>query len=104
MNIAVMVSGGGTNLQALLDAAQEPDFPATVVLVGCNRADAAAIARAEVARVPVCLADRDAYTRRAERQRRLLEAIRCSAADLVVLAGFDEVLLPEFVAAYGGRM
>jgi phosphoribosylglycinamide formyltransferase 1 len=104
IRVAVLVSGGGTNLQALLDACREPSFPAHIVLVGCNRASAMAVQRAEAAGVEVCLADRDAYPRRAERQRRLLEAIRCSGAELVVLAGFDEVLMPEFVAAYSGRM
>jgi phosphoribosylglycinamide formyltransferase 1 len=104
MRVAVLVSGGGTNLQALLDAAAQPDFPAEIVLVGCNRASATAVHRAEAAGVPVCLADRDAYPRRAERQRRLLEAVQCAHAELVVLAGFDEVLMPEFVAAYSGRM
>jgi phosphoribosylglycinamide formyltransferase-1 len=104
VKVAVLVSGGGTNLQALLDAAREPSFPAEIVLVGCNRAGAAAIARAEAAGVPVCLADREAEPRRAERQRHLFAAVRRSAAELVVLAGFDEVLLPEFVAAYSGRM
>jgi phosphoribosylglycinamide formyltransferase-1 len=104
LRVAVLVSGGGTNLQALLDAARTPGFPASVVLVGCNRAGAAAVGRAEAAGVPVCLVDRDAVPRRAERQRRLLEAVRAARADLVVLAGFDEVLLPEFVAEYGGRM
>jgi phosphoribosylglycinamide formyltransferase 1 len=104
MRVAVLVSGGGTNLQALLDASREPAFPAQIVLVGCNRASALAVKRAEAAGLPVCLADRDAYPRRVERQRRLLQAINCAEAELVVLAGFDEVLLPEFVAAYGGRM
>jgi phosphoribosylglycinamide formyltransferase-1 len=104
MRVAVLVSGGGTNLQALLDASREPSFPAQIVLVGCNRASALAIKRAEAVGLPVCLADREAYPRRAERQRRLLQAINCAEAELVVLAGFDEVLLPEFVAAYGGRM
>jgi phosphoribosylglycinamide formyltransferase-1 len=104
VKVAVLVSGGGTNLQALLDAGREPVFPARIVLVGCNHAGARAIARAEAAGVPVCVADRDAYPRRAERQRRLLEAVRCAGAELVVLAGFDEILLPDFVAAYRGRL
>ena len=104
MKVAVLVSGAGTNLQALLDAARTPGYPASIVLVGCNRASAAAVARAEAAGVPVCLADRDAFPRRVERQRHLLEALRCAEVDLVVLAGFDEVLLPEFVASYSGRM
>jgi phosphoribosylglycinamide formyltransferase-1 len=104
MRVAVLVSGGGTNLQALLDAARDPTFPASVVLVGCNRSSALAIQRAETAGVSVCVADRDVHPRRAERQRRLLQAIQCAESELVVLAGFDEVLLPEFVAAYSGRM
>jgi len=104
VNTAVLVSGGGTNLQALIDSARDPAFPARIVLVGCNRASAMAIARAKAASVPVYVADRDAIPRRSDRQRKLLEAIRYAGADLVVLAGFDEVLLPEFVAAYGGRM
>jgi phosphoribosylglycinamide formyltransferase-1 len=104
VKVAVLVSGAGTNLQALLDASREPGFPAHIVLVGCNRAKAAAVARAEAANVPVCLADRDALPRRLERQRHLLEALQRADVDLVVLAGFDEVLMPEFVASYSGRM
>ena len=58
MKVGVLVSGAGTNLQALLDAAREPRYPARIVLVGCNRADVAAIGRAQSAGVPVCLVDR----------------------------------------------
>ena len=104
MRVGVLVSGAGTNLKALLDACAEPDFPAQIVVVGCNRAEAPAISRANAAGVPVCVADRAAIRNRSERQRRLLEALKLAAAELVVLAGFDEVLLPEFVAAYRGRL
>jgi phosphoribosylglycinamide formyltransferase-1 len=105
LKVAVLVSGGGTNLQALLDASRHgTSFPARVVMVGCNRASAGAIARAEAAGVPVCIADRTEFPRRAERHRRLLEGVRRAEAELVVLAGFDEVLVPEFVQAFEGRM
>jgi phosphoribosylglycinamide formyltransferase-1 len=104
LRVGVLVSGAGTNLQALLDACTAPGFPARVVLVGCNRAGAAAIGRAESAGVPVCLADRAANPSRARRQAILLEALQAEHVGLVVLAGFDEILIPEFVAAYGGRM
>jgi phosphoribosylglycinamide formyltransferase-1 len=102
--VGVLVSGQGTNLQALLDAARAPDFPAHVVLVGCNRAEAPAIVRAEAAGVSVCLADRAALPRRVERQRMLQQGLEAAGVDLVVLAGFDEILGPEFVAAFAGRM
>jgi phosphoribosylglycinamide formyltransferase-1 len=104
LRVGVLVSGGGTNLQALLDACADPSFPARVVLVGCNRADAPAIARAEHAGVPVCLAERATTGRRADRQHLLLKALQAAEVDLIVLAGYDEILIPPFVAAYGGRI
>jgi phosphoribosylglycinamide formyltransferase-1 len=104
LRVGVLVSGAGTNLQALLDACRAPYFPADIVLVGCNRANALAIGRAESAGVAVCLVDRAAIPRRSERQSVLLSALKESAAQLVVLAGFDEILIPEFVAAYSGKI
>ena len=104
MRVGVLVSGAGTNLQALLDACREPAFPAEVVVVGCNRAEAPAVKRAASAQVPVCVADRAQYPKRAERQRYLLVGLQSHGVELVVLAGFDEILLPEFVAAYRGRI
>ena len=104
LRVGVLVSGQGTNLQALLEAAAEPGYPARVVLVGCNRAAAPALARAEAGGVATCLADRASTPRRADRQARLLAALQAAQVELVVLAGFDEILQPEFVAAYAGRM
>lgn len=104
LRVAVLVSGSGTNLQALLDASRAPDFSAQIVLVGCNRADATALDRAAAAEVPVCLVDRAVIARRADRQTLLLGALATHEVDLVVLAGFDEVLIPEFVAAYSSRI
>jgi phosphoribosylglycinamide formyltransferase 1 len=104
LGVGVLVSGGGTNLQALLEACGAPGFPAEVVVVGCNRAGAAAVARAEAAGVPVCLVDRAAIAVRAERQRTLLDALRAARAELVVLAGFDEILTTDFVAAFSGKI
>jgi phosphoribosylglycinamide formyltransferase-1 len=104
LRVGVLVSGAGTNLQALLDACREPGFPAEIVLVGCNRAGAPAIDRAEKAGVPVALIDRAAIPSRAHRQAVLLEALQVEQVELVVLAGFDEVLQPEFVKAFDGRI
>jgi phosphoribosylglycinamide formyltransferase 1 len=104
LRVGVLVSGAGTNLQALLDACAESGFPAQIVLVGCNRAGAAAVGRAESAGVPVCLTDRAETPSRAQRQAILLQALQAERVELIVLAGFDEILVPAFVAAYGGRM
>jgi phosphoribosylglycinamide formyltransferase 1 len=102
--VGVLVSGQGTNLQALIDAARQPGFPARIALVGCNRAEAAAVERAKKANLPVCVADRAAIGQRTERQRILLAALRRAEVELVVLAGFDEILSQEFVAGFAGRM
>lgn len=101
LRVGVLVSGNGTNLQALIET---PDLHADLVLVGCNRASAPAIARAERAGIPVCVVDRGAIPKRADRQSVLLEALRVHAVELVVLAGFDEILIPGFVAAFSGRI
>jgi phosphoribosylglycinamide formyltransferase-1 len=104
LRVGVLVSGGGTNLQAVLDACAQPAFPARIVLVGCNRAGAPAIARAASAGVPVCLVDRAAIPKRSARQAQLLEALQSREVGLVVLAGFDEILIPAFVGAFSGRI
>src|SRR5262249_53012131 len=104
LRVAVLASGRGTNLQALLDACATSDFPAQIVVVGCNRATAQSIGRAEAAGVPVCLADRAVLTNRETRQQQLLTALQAAHADLIVLAGFDEILVPGFVAAYAGKI
>ncbi|HET6317063.1 MAG TPA: phosphoribosylglycinamide formyltransferase [Chloroflexota bacterium] len=101
MRVAVLVSGNGTNLQALID---HPDLHAQIVLVGCNRADAPAIERARRAAIPVCVVDRTSVPRRSDRQRMLLESLRAHAVDLLVLAGFDEILTPDLVQAYANRL
>ncbi len=104
LRVGVLVSGGGTNLQALLDACARGSLAATIVLVASNRADAPALDRARAAGVPVHVADRATLPRRSERQQRVLEALRAAAAELVVLAGFDEILGEPLVRAYAGRM
>ena len=104
LRVGVLVSGAGTNLQALMEASRAPEFPAEIVLVGCNRADAPAIGRAASAGIPVCLVDRAALPKRADRQQKLLTALQAARIQLIVLAGFDEILVPEFVAAYSGKI
>jgi phosphoribosylglycinamide formyltransferase-1 len=104
LRVGVLVSGRGSNLEALLQATSQPDFPAAIVLVGCNRVDAPAIARAEAHGVPVTLADRSVLKKRHERQTLLLEALKGAQVELVVLAGFDEILIDEFVETYALRI
>ncbi|MEU5052327.1 phosphoribosylglycinamide formyltransferase [Streptomyces sp. NPDC021096] len=104
--IVVLVSGSGTNLQALLDAiADDPDgYGARIVAVGADRDAIAGLERAERAGLPtfVCRvkdhADRDAW------DRALAAATAAYEPDLVVSAGFMKILGKEFLARFGGRI
>ena len=96
VRVAALVSGGGTNLQALLDATASPGAPARVAVVISNRADAGALERARRAAVPThVLAD---HTDAAE----LLRAL--GDADLVVLAGYLKLVPAEVVVRFRCRM
>ena len=101
--VVVLVSGTGTLLQALMDAAARPDYPARVVAVGADRRGIEGLARAERAGLPTFVvrisehADRDAW------DKALSEAVDEQQPDLVVSAGFMKILGPAFLRRFGGR-
>ncbi len=102
MRAAVLVSGGGTNLQALLDA--RDDLGAALCLVVSNRADAFALERARRAGVEaMCLSHKDFATRE-DFDRALRDALLTRGVELVVLAGFMRVLTPVFLDAFPDRV
>jgi phosphoribosylglycinamide formyltransferase 1 len=103
LRVGVLASGRGSNFQTLVDESATGRIDASVVLLGCNRADAAVLGRARTAGVPMCLADRALIPRRAERQARLRDALVGAGVELLVLAGFDEVLLPDALAPFERR-
>lgn len=99
--VGVLVSGSGTNLRALLDAAERPDFPATVVLVLSNRPSAGALDLAaargvDAEAMPVSGYDGDV----ARRDAAMLDRLRAAGVELVVSAGYDRVLDDALVTAY----
>ncbi|MFD0685482.1 phosphoribosylglycinamide formyltransferase [Actinomadura fibrosa] len=102
--LVVLVSGAGTNLQALLDACADPAYGAQVVAVGADRPGTGGIERAERAGLPVFtlrirdFADRDAW------DAALADAVAAHEPDLVVSAGFMKILGPRFLARFGGRI
>ena len=99
--VVVLVSGSGTLLQALLDAAGEPGYPATVVAVGADRTGIPGLARAERAGVPTFVAALRAYPDRAAWDAALAAAVVGHRPDLVVSAGFMKILGPGFLAGVG---
>ncbi len=100
----MLVSGAGTNLQALLDACASDGYGAQVVAVGADRDGIAALARAEAADIPTfTLRVRD-FPSREDWDRALTAACAGFAPDLIVLAGFMKLVGAEFLASFGGRV
>ncbi len=100
----VLVSGGGTNLQALIDAASAPDFPAEIVLVISNRPDAGALDRAARAGIATQVIRHGDFDGRAPFDAALDDALRAADCDIVCTAGFMRILTADFVEGWRGRM
>ncbi|SFU55583.1 phosphoribosylglycinamide formyltransferase-1 [Methylobacterium sp. 174MFSha1.1] len=102
--VAVLISGRGSNMATLLEAARRPDYPAEIVLVASNRPTAPGLARAAEAGIATEAVDHRAYPDRAAFERALDAALRRHGVEFLVLAGFMRVLTPWFVEAWAGRM
>jgi phosphoribosylglycinamide formyltransferase-1 len=104
LDLGVLVSGNGSNLQAILDAIETGKLDARVRLVLSNRADAFALERARRAKLPALSISHKAYDSREAFDAAMTEALRAHGAEWVVLAGFMRILTPEFVSAFRGRV
>ena len=98
LSLVVLISGGGSNLRALLEASQDAEFPARVVAVGADR-DADGFQHAEDFGIPTFSAALSNFDSREEWGDALLEQIRVWQPDLVVLSGFMKLLPPTVVSA-----
>ncbi|MDX6307736.1 MAG: phosphoribosylglycinamide formyltransferase 1 [Nocardioidaceae bacterium] len=103
VRLVVLVSGTGTNLQALLDASQEPAYGAVVVAVGADRDGTPAAQRAEEAGIPSFVVALEGYDERAVWDKALTSAVAEHEPDLVVSAGFLKLVGPAFLDRFGGR-
>jgi len=101
--LGVLISGRGTNLQALIDACQARDFPARIGLVVSNEPDAYGLERARAARLPICVVDHRAFACRASFEEAIDAALRDAGVELVCLAGFMRLLSPWFVDRWKHR-
>ncbi len=102
--IAVLISGNGSNLQAIIDAANDPSYPAEVAIVISNRPDAYGVKRAEKAGIKTVVIDHKNYETRADFEVELQSQLTKQAIDLVCLAGFMRVLNAEFVELWRDKM
>lgn len=105
LRVAVLASGNGSNLQALLDRIRSGHVQARVTLVASDRPDAIALERARKAKVPSVLAlPPEPGEKRAAYDARLAEVLRADKPDLIVLAGFMRIVGPAVLAAFPGRV
>ena len=95
IKIGVLISGGGTNLQAIIDACRSGDLPAKVSVVISNKADAYGLERAKKAGID------QVYTNDDER---ILATLQGYDVDIVVLAGYLKLIAKDLVQAFEGRM
>lgn len=102
---AVFISGRGSNMVALVEAAQTPDFPADIVLVLSNRADAGGLGYANETGITTAVVDHKAFAGDREAFERAIDAVLVEhGVELVCLAGFLRVLTPWFVSRWTGRL
>ncbi len=104
LKLGVLVSGGGTNLQALLDACAAPDYPAQVALVLSNNPAAKALERAAKAGVPTAVVEHGRYAKRDAFEQALVEPLKARGVELVCLAGFMRLLGRDFLSAFPQRV
>ncbi|MDV2987081.1 UNVERIFIED_CONTAM: phosphoribosylglycinamide formyltransferase [Methylobacteriaceae bacterium AG10] len=102
--VAILISGRGSNMVSLIEAARAPDYPAEIVLVLSNRPDAAGLVRAREAGIPARAVDHKAFPDRAGFDAALQAELDAAGIELIVLAGFMRILTDAFVEAWAGRM
>ena len=102
--IAVLISGSGSNLQAIIDASERGEIPCRVALVVSNKEDAYGLVRAATHGIPTEVVRHRDFPTRESFDARLVETIRASGAELVCLAGFMRILTPVFVRAFPNRV
>lgn len=103
--VAILISGRGSNMTALVEAARAPDYPAEIVLVASNRPDAAGLASARAAGIATETVDHARHGKDRESFERALDAaLAAHRVDLVCLAGFMRLLTPWFVRRWEARI
>jgi phosphoribosylglycinamide formyltransferase 1 len=102
--IAVLISGRGSNMAALVEAAKAPGFPGKIVAVIADRADAGGLETARAAGIAAVAVPRKGQPDKAAHEAAVIAAIEASGADIICLAGYMRLLSADFVDRFKGRM
>ncbi|WP_116654145.1 phosphoribosylglycinamide formyltransferase [Pelagibacterium sediminicola] len=101
---AILISGRGSNMSALIDAARAPDYPARIVGVFSNRAGAAGLQTARAQDIPTATLAQSRFDTRLDFENALTGILEDWGAEIVCLAGFMRILTPEFTQRWAGRL
>jgi len=105
LRLAILISGRGSNMNALLDACEKPDYPAEPVLVLSNKPDAIGLETAKARGLPAIAVDHKPFGKdRAAFEAALTKELETADAQLIALAGFMRILTPSFTNRWAGRM
>lgn len=102
--VVIFISGGGSNMEALIRAAQTPDFPAEVISVFSDKSDAGGLAKAQAAGIATQVFTRKDYASKEAHEDAILEALAALKPDIICLAGYMRLLTASFIAPYEGRI
>ncbi|MBJ6131919.1 phosphoribosylglycinamide formyltransferase [Ochrobactrum sp. Q0168] len=102
--VVIFISGGGSNMEALIRAAQTPDFPAEIVAVFSDKAEAGGIAKARAAGIATQVFTRKDFASKDEHEDAILAALATLEPDFLCLAGYMRLLSGRFIAPYEGRI
>ncbi|WP_156418439.1 phosphoribosylglycinamide formyltransferase [Aureimonas sp. D3] len=102
--VAVLISGRGSNMKALLEAAGRPDYPAQIVLVLSNRPEAQGLETARAAGIEAVAVDHKLFSSREAHEAEVNAALQRAQPDIICLAGYMRLLTPAFTARWAGRM
>ena len=102
--VVILISGRGSNMTALIEAARDPDYPAQIVGVFANKPDAAGLATAAAYGIPTAWRWHKDYPSRTGFELALADVLKLWRPDIIALAGFMRLLTPEFTRKWAGRM
>jgi phosphoribosylglycinamide formyltransferase-1 len=100
LRLAVLVSGGGSNLQAIIDACKDPDYPAQVVVVVSNKPKAYGLERARKAAIPALAISHKGFSSRQAHEEKIVQELEPHNVDLLVLAGYMRVVTPFLIERF----
>ncbi|MBV2142738.1 phosphoribosylglycinamide formyltransferase [Falsochrobactrum sp. TDYN1] len=102
--VVIFISGGGSNMEALIRAAQAPDFPVQVVAVFSDKTEASGLAKAQAAGVSTHIFPRKEYASKDVHEDAILAALATIKPDIICLAGYMRLLSRRFITPYAGRI